>query len=311
MLTCDAYLTPTSLEEALRLWAEASAKGGRLVAGATDTLPWARQGRAGDIAGDRHVPAIVDISRVAGLNDYGVQGGRVRLGANVVLQRFLEDDTLKRHLPCMPYCAVWFADDQIRQQATLAGNIVNASPAADATPPMLALDGAVELAKAGAGGIARRSLPLSGFVLGPGKTALDPGEIVTAIECDSAQGYGGAFEKVGQRRSLVISTVCIAACVKPSADGRRFDDVRLAMAGIGPVPLRLSDVEAFLRGKPVSPDVIAAAAELPTDRIRSRTRQDYRKAVVRGFVERALLDALSDAGVAVAEPRAREELAHA
>ncbi len=299
MLTCDSYLVPSGLDEALRLWADACLKGGRLVAGATDTLPWARQGRAGDVAGDAHVLTLIDVSKVPELQGYEVRGDRLRLGANLVFQRFLEDEALRRHMPAMPYCAIWFADDQIRQQATLAGNIVNASPAADGTPPLLGMNGTIELAKAGRDGIERRTLALSEFVTGPGRTALAEGEIVTALECDSLLGYGGAFEKVGQRRSLVISTVCAACCVKPSADGRIFEDVRLAMGGIGPVPIRLAEVEAFLRGKPIAAEVIAHAAELPTDCVRSRTRQDYRKTVVRGFIERALVDALADAGVSL------------
>src|SRR5690606_40303130 len=61
--------------------------------------------------------------------------------------QFLTDEVLREHLPCMPYCAVWFADDQIREQATLAGNVVNASPAADGTPPLLAMDGEIEIAR--------------------------------------------------------------------------------------------------------------------------------------------------------------------
>lgn len=286
------------------MWAEASAAGGRLVAGATDTLPWARQGRAGDLAGDVHVPVVVDISRIAELKGYAVRDGRVRLGAGVVLQEFLEDAELREHLPCMPYCAVWFADDQIRRQATLIGNVVNASPAADGTPSLLALNATVELARKTADGVARRTLALEDFVLGPGRTAIEPGEIATALECDWLAGYGGAFEKVGQRRSLVISTVCVAACVKASAG--RFADVRLAMGGTGPVPLRLADVEAHLRGQPITAEVIARAAELPCDRVNSRTRRDYRREVLRGFIERALIDALSNCGVAPPALAAKE-----
>lgn len=312
MLTCDTYLMPNSLQEALQLWADASSRGGRLVAGATDTLPWARQGRAGDIAGDVHVPIIVDISKVEELTGHEeLGGGRFRLGANVVFQAFLENETLRRLLPCMPYCAIWFADDQIRQQATLAGNIVNASPAADGTPPLLTLNASVEMARLDPGGIERRTASLQSFVVGPGKTSLGPGEIVTAVECDSLPGYGGAFEKVGQRRALVISTVCAACCVKVSDNKRRFEDVRLAMGGIGPVPVRLDDVESFLRGKSVSFDVISAAADEAGDRVQSRSRQEYRKIVVRGFIERALIDALRDAGVTLSADAEEGDFAHA
>ena len=305
MLTCDDYLMPATLEEALHLWADLP-EGSRLVAGATDLLPWAREGRAGDV----HVPAMLDVSRVEELQGYALEGARVRLGANVVYQDFLTDDTLKAHLPCMPYCAIWFADDQIREQATLAGNIVNASPAADGTPPVIALNGTIEIARLENGTVAHRTEAVSEFVTGPGRTTLAPGEIVTAIELDSALGYGGSFEKVGQRRSLVISVVCAACVVKPSADGRTFEDVRLAMGGIGPVPVRLSEIEEFLKDKSITADVVRAAARMNDGLVNSRTRREYRREVVEGFIQRALEDALADAGSPV-EPVAMKEVVDA
>ena len=119
MLTCDDYRLPRSLKSALEAWSKAP-EGSRLVAGATDTLPWARQGRAGDIVGDVHVPLLVDVTEVSALDSYRLQDdGRIRLGANLVFQQFLEDENLARYLPHMPPCALWFADDQIRRQATL------------------------------------------------------------------------------------------------------------------------------------------------------------------------------------------------
>ena len=83
---------------------------------------------------------------------------RVRLGAATPIQRFLDDAALARALPCMPRCAVWFADDQIRAQATVGGNIVNASPAADATPCLIAHEAQVELARREGGKVVRRKM---------------------------------------------------------------------------------------------------------------------------------------------------------
>ena len=304
MLNCDRYLTPESLDQALHLLAQAPA-GSRLLAGATDTLPWARQGRGGDLSGDAHAAWVIDISRIAELGGYSIDAGRVRIGAMLVMQTFLEDPVLREHLPAMPYCAIWFADDQIRRQATLVGNLVNASPAADGTPPMLALNATLEIVSLVKCRARRRRVALEEFVTGPGRTLLQYGDIVTAVECDSAIGYGGSFEKVGQRRSLVISVACAACCVKPSADRENFEDVRLALGGIGPVPVRLREVEGFLRGKPIDADVIAEAATLPDNRVASRTRREYRRDLVRGFTERALVDALADCGIPV-EQSARD-----
>jgi xanthine dehydrogenase FAD-binding subunit len=95
--------------------------------------------------------------------------------------------------------------------------------------------------------IRRRRVPLSEFVVGPGKTALEDDELLVSIECDALPGWGGAFEKVGHRRSLVISVVCLAVLVKPDETGTRFAAARVAIGGIGPVPERLSEVEAFLK----------------------------------------------------------------
>ncbi|MCC0014779.1 MAG: FAD binding domain-containing protein [Rhodobiaceae bacterium] len=301
MLTCDTYRLPTSLKEALALWAGAP-EGSRLVAGATDILPWAREGRAGDV----HLPEMIDVSRVAELCGYEIADGRVRLGANVAYQQFLTDPVLRSHLPCMPYCAVWFADDQIREQATLAGNIVNASPAADGVPPVIAMNGDIEMARLEGGEVVTRAMPVAEFIMGPGRTKLAGNEIVTAVTLDSMQGYGGSFQKVGQRRSLVISAVCCAALVKTDASGEVFEDVRLALGGVGPVPMRLTDIEDMLRGKRIDRKLIAEASVGPADRVASRSRVAYRKAVVSGFVEAAIEDALVELGAPEPTPEQRE-----
>jgi carbon-monoxide dehydrogenase medium subunit/xanthine dehydrogenase FAD-binding subunit len=286
MLTCDEYMSPASLAEA---FAAMNANRGRyrIVAGATDTLPWAREGRAGDI----HIPVLIDVARIPELCEVSVGDARVRLGAATPIQRFLDDPALGRALPAMPRCAVWFADDQIRAQATVGGNIVNASPAADATPCLMAHNAVVELVSPGG----RRRMPLQEFVTGRNKTALVDGELLVALECDALPEHGAAFEKVGHRRSLVISLVCLAALIRLDRDGTKVEDVRLAIAGIGPKPLRLTDVEEFLRG-PLIVDRLEAAADMPVSLVASRTRQEYRRDVVRGFMLRGLINAAQRAG---------------
>ena len=291
MLTCDEYLTPLTLAEAFAALARHRGRC-RVVAGCTDTFPWAREGRAGDV----DIPVLIDVSKIPELNELCIDDKRVRLGAATVIQRFLDDPKLARALPEMPRCAVWFADDQIRAQATVGGNIVNASPAADVTPCLIAHEAEVELAKDDGGKIARRRMKLADFVTGPSRTALEEGELLTAVECDALPGYGGSFEKVGHRRSLVISLVCLATLIKLDAQGRTIEDVRLSIAGIGPRPLRLTEVENFLRGGAMTLGRLEQAADMPVDLVASRTRQEYRREVVRGFMLRGLITAARRAG---------------
>lgn len=286
MLTCDEYKSAASLDEAFAVM-KANRGSYRIVAGATDTLPWAREGRAGDV----HIPVLIDVAKIPELCEIAVGDKRVRLGAATPIQRFLDDPALARALPAMPRCAVWFADDQIRAQATVGGNIVNASPAADVTPCLFAHNAIVKLASARG----KRTMPLQEFVIGPNKTALADGELLVALECDALPEYGGAFEKVGHRRSLVISLVCLAALLKLDRDGCKVEDARLAIAGIGPKPLRLTNVENFLRG-PLNAERLDAAADMPMSLVASRTRREYRRDVVRGFMLRGLINAAQRAG---------------
>jgi xanthine dehydrogenase FAD-binding subunit len=287
MLTCDTYLTPASLSEAFAAMEEHRGRY-RVVAGCTDTYPWAREGRAGDV----HVPALIDVSKIPELNECSADDKRVRLGAATPIQRFLDEPALARALPEMPRCAVWFADDQIRAQATVGGNIVNASPAADVTPCLIAHEAEVELVSARG----KRRMKLNDFVTGPGKTALQEGELLTTVECDALPAYGGSFEKVGHRRSLVISLVCLAALIRLDGQGRAVEDARLAIGGIGPRPVRLTEIENFLKGSPLGADRLEQAADMPADLVASRTRQEYRREVVRGFMLRGLINAAGRAG---------------
>ena len=306
MLICEEYLTPGSLDEAFAAMERHRGRY-RVVAGCTDTLPWAREGRAGDV----EIPVLIDVVRIPDLRESRVDDHRVRLGAATPIQRFLDDPALARALPCMPRCAVWFADEQIRVQATIGGNIVNASPAADVTPALIACDAEVELAKSSGGRVLRRRMKLDQFVIGPNRTALEEGELLIAVECDALPGHGGSFEKVGHRRSLVISIVCLATLVKLDAQGRRFEDVRLAIGGIGPVPRRLTDVETFLRAGPLSAARLEEAADMPVSLVASRTRQAYRRDVVRGFMLRGLINAARRAGAAPDAIAAELETAYA
>jgi carbon-monoxide dehydrogenase medium subunit/xanthine dehydrogenase FAD-binding subunit len=305
MLTCDSYLSPGSLGDALAAVAASDGRF-RFVAGATDLLPWAREGRAGDV----HVPLMVDISGVPELQTIEFRNRRVWIGAAIPFQRFLDNPDLNRTLPGMPDCAIWFADNQIRESATIGGNVVNASPAGDGIPPLLTANATVELAALRDGNVRLRKMPLDEFIHGPGLTAAEHDEILLGVECDALDGYGGAFEKVGHRRSLVISVVCLSAVVKMDPSGQKLQDVRLAIGGVGPMAKRMTSVEDRLNGQTVSADLLRDVMSTCDRFVQSRTRQEYRKLVVPGFLARALAKAIKKAGAHADACDIAEEVAH-
>ena len=155
------------------------------------------------------------------------------------------------------------------------------------------------LARLEGSSVVERTLPLSELIVGPGQTLRKPNEIMTRLELHALPGYGAAFEKVGHRRSMVISTVCLAALVKLDGSRRRIEDARIAIGAVGPVPERLDDVEDFLAGRAPTPQSLREAAEMAVRRVRSRSRQAYRREVLVNFVERALIAAMAHGGLSI------------
>lgn len=292
MLIYQNYLTPLSLSEVFSALVKHSGESYKLIAGGTDILPWARQGRAGDV----ELNTLIDVSGVRELRGIEVVNGVIRVGAATTIADFIRSEELRTFASVLSRCAVWFADDQIRAQATVGGNIINASPAGDSQPALLVHNCQVVLAKQDVGGVSYRTLPLSDFIQGPGCTDLREGEVLAHLELDALRGYGVAFEKVGHRRSLVISTVCLAAAARRNPMTDRLDDFRIAIAAVGPVPVRLEAVEKVLVGKKPTGKLLREVAGQVADYVRSRSRQDYRKEVLENFVERGSLRALQDAG---------------
>ena len=302
MLTFDHYLTPATLEDAFD--ALERIPGARIVAGATDLLPWAREGRAGDV----HLPALVDVSRIPQLQGVSVERGRVHMGAATPIAAFQNDPLLQRHAPVLGCCAVWFADDQIREQATVGGNLVNASPAGDSQPALLAMNAGVTLARREGGQIVERSMPLSEFILGPGKTAAAAARNHDA----AADGRGaGPWRRVREGRPSPFAGDFHRVPGRAGAarlGRRRIEDCRIAIGAVGPVPERLADVERLLVGQVPDSVLVREAASLAADRVRSRSRQEYRREVLVNFVERALASALGHAGLELV--RLPKELSH-
>jgi len=228
------YYNPDNLEQALELVAQGS---GKIVAGGTDVYPSAKQGV-------QH-PFFLDVTRIKGFGEISFESGSLRIGAATTWTQFVKTD-LPPAFDALKQAALEVGSIQIQNAGTIAGNICNASPAADGVPPLLALDARVELMSAARG---LRNLPLSDFIEGVRKTALASDELMTAIIIPSLPDNAkSAFEKLGSRRYLVISISMVAATIACDADGR-ISDARIAVGSCSPVAQRLSSLEADLIGK--------------------------------------------------------------
>lgn len=243
------YVAPSSLDEAVRA---AAAPGARLLAGGTDIIVQAREGR-------KDVTVMVDVKRVPELIEMRLEaGGALRIGAAVPCARIYGDAGIARRFPALTDSASLIGGIQVQSRASLGGNLCNASPAADSIPTLIALGATCEIA--GPGG--RRTLPAEAFCTGPGQNALQPGELLVALIIPApAPRSGAAFERFIPRNEMDIAVANAAASVTLSADGSRFEAARIAIGAVAPTPLHVVDADAALAGQPVTPDVIAAAAE--------------------------------------------------
>jgi CO/xanthine dehydrogenase FAD-binding subunit len=268
------YLRPDGLSEALAALRQPHV----VLAGGTDFYP-ARVGRAID-------EDVLDITAIASLR--GIRAGAEgwRLGATTTWSELL-DAELPPLFDGLKQAAREVGGRQIQNAGTLAGNLCNASPAADGVPPLLALDAEVELA----GSARARRLPLASFITGNRRTALEPGELMVAIHiAKPAHEARSAFLKLGARRYLVISIAMAAATLE--IDGGRIATARIAVGACSAVAQRLPRLEAALLGAPVDQrlgnlvDIEHLAPLTPIDDVRGSAT--YRRDAVVTLLRRLL-----------------------
>jgi carbon-monoxide dehydrogenase medium subunit len=233
---------------------------------------------------------LVDVKNLDGTNDlhFDPQTG-LTIGAAVNMNRVAASFEVQANYPLLAEACRSVASYQLRTRATIVGNICNASPAGDTIGACLVLDGILHIH--GVNGF--RQEPLSAFFLGPGKTTLKPGDIVTAIHLPlPPKGCAGQYIKLGRNQLSDLSIVGVTGLgYKDSScsSGYRF---RLALASVAPVPLMPLEVETYLANQPITPDAIHEAARLaseacsPIDDVRGSAR--YRKEMVRNLSVNAL-----------------------
>ncbi|HEY0877839.1 MAG TPA: xanthine dehydrogenase family protein subunit M [Zeimonas sp.] len=288
MQEISSYLAPRSLDEALQAMADGSAT---VLCGGTDLAPQTESGLR------QYENTLLNIRRIEALGGIDATGAEVRIGATTTVSDIRRSAVLAEVAPVLIEAAEHFASEQIRNAASVGGNLCNASPAGDTIPPLLVLGASVELACWRDGAVRTRRMPLEEFFVRPGRTVKRPEELLTAVFFPRpANDFVARFRKSGPRPALEISTVSVAVGARV-ANGR-LGNVRVAMGSVAPTPLRARHVEAALEGRPLDAATVAAAVDAaaedakPIDDVRASAW--YRGHLVKVFVEEVLSELRRD-----------------
>ena len=292
------FAAPAELEDALALLAADPAA--RPVAGGTDMVVAARQGR-------KELPeSVVAIDRIPELGGHEIIEGALVLGGLTTHGWLAASADVRAGWTALADASSIVGSPATRWTGTIGGNLMNASPAAETTAPLVVLDASVTLNAAGG---ASRTVPVADLATGPGRTVAAQGELLTRVSIPTpAAGSGSAYIRLEYRRAMEIAIVGAAALV--TIDGGVVRDARIALAAVAPTIVRAPEAEAILHDAPATPETFAAAGQAaaaaasPIDDVRASA--DYRRAMLAVVVARALSAAAARArGEAIPVPASR------
>jgi CO/xanthine dehydrogenase FAD-binding subunit len=278
---------PRSVDEALRVLSDRGSDA-KLLAGGTDLLPQMKNGLL--------KPAcVIDLSGVASARALQSDARGLRIGAAVAARTLERDATARATYTSLAESGALVGSVQIRNLATLGGNLCNAAPSADMAPPLLALDAEAVIV----GPKGERRVPFADFFVGVRRTVLAPDEILLEIVVPApGPRSGGNYLRHTPRRELDIAVVGVASQLTLS--NGVCSKARIALAAVAPVPLRARAAEQALEGQPVTAQAIERAAELALGVAKpisdQRGSADYRRHLVRVLTRRTLRTALARAG---------------
>jgi carbon-monoxide dehydrogenase medium subunit len=279
---------PRNVEECVAVLAERGTEA-KVVAGGTDLLPQLKNGLL-------RTACVVDLSGVGQLGSLTrADGADLRIGASVTARTLERDPGLLASYPALAESGALVGSVQIRNLATLGGNLCNAAPSADMAPPLLALDADAMIV----GPRGTRRVPFASFFLGVRRTVLAPDELLVEIVVPAPEPHsGGNYRRHTPRRELDIAVVGVASQLTLS--NGVCTKARVALAAVAPTPLRATAAEAALQGRPVTPEQIECAAALAAEAARpisdQRGSADFRRHLVQVLTRRTLTTALARAG---------------
>jgi len=253
----------------------------RPIAGGTDLMVLFEAGRL-------PFHKLLSIWKLDELRGIDVTPESITVGALTSYTQILQHAILQREFPLLTKAASWTGGVATQNRGTLAGNIANASPAADSPPALLVYDAQLELVSAAGS----RTIPYNGFHTGYKRTQMRPDELIARIRVPrSNRNWHHFTRKVGTRKAQAISKVCLAAVAE--LDGITFKEVRIALGSVAPTVIRCPRTEAFLTGKSINNETIVGAKETIVSEVQPitdiRSTADYRLRVTANVVEQFLL----------------------
>ncbi len=278
------YIRPGTPQQVTRLLLKSDGQA-RLFMGGTDVFVRMRDGF---IAPE----VLIDVKHLPGMRNlkFTKRNGLV-IGAAVDMNVLARHPTVVEHYVVLAEALHSVASYQLRTRATMGGNLCNASPAADTAPAALVLEANMILH----GRRGEYPIPITKFFLGPGKTAIKPGEFLLRIEIPPApKGAVSRYLKLGRNALGDLAIVGVAVLAYPDRKAKSSYRFRIALASVAPTPIRVPEAEAILAASPIAPDVIEAAATAametakPIDDVRSSAA--YRKAMVKNLTRRAVTE---------------------
>jgi len=281
------FVTPRSLDELLLFLDEHKGET-TIVAGGTDLYLLVKR----EVVRPRY---LIDITDIPELHYIKEDAEYVRIGASMTLTEIEKNEIVNRYFPVLVDAVKTMAARQIRNVATLAGNLANASPAADSAPPLIVLGAKVILQSKNN----EREVPVEDLFVFVKKTIIESNEIIKEIKIPKhPEAFAASFEKLGKRNALVLAIVSAAASVV--REGDVIKDVRIALGSVAPTPLRVKKAEDVLKGKTPTTELVEKAAEVVMNEVKPisdvRASAEYRKDMARVLSRRVLLNTLKKLG---------------
>jgi len=282
------YLKATTVEEACSLLSQYKDKA-KLIAGGTDLLVSMRRQRITPLY-------VVNIKTIPNLDYINYDGDGLRIGALAVLNDVESSPLVRHRFPVISYSAHQIGTPQIRNVATMVGNLCNAAPSADMAPSLIGLGAKAKLK----GPEGQRVVALEEFFTGPGETTLQTGEMLIEIQVPNPPtNTQGAYLKLPARTAIGLAVVGTAAVVTLDSKDTSIVDIKIVLGAVAPTPIRAHKAENILKGKAIEDKLIEEAAQVAAEEAKPisdvRGTASYRKEMVKVLTNRAIRKAVTSA----------------